>query len=267
MFPSFDAHFHLDPEGRGVEAVRDFERAGGKGLMLVSKPYVRELRSREDARTEYEILLALAKRAREETGVKIFVALGVHPVRISEFSDVKKGRDVMKETIDLAVEYIRDGKACAIGEIGRPHYDVSDEVFEASNDVLEYAFERAREAGCAVIVHSESSEKTYEDLSAIAEKTGIDKMRVVKHFSPVVRETFGLTPSIIATYENARNACDSMRDFMLESDYIDDLRRPGAVIGPKTLPKTANRLLEEGYEDVLYRAMKDLPERVFGIEI
>lgn len=267
MFPSFDAHFHLDPEGKGIEAVREFERAGGKGLMLVSKPYLREMRSREDARTEYEILLALAKRAREETGVKVSAALGVHPVRISEFSDIKKGRDVMKEAIDLAVEYIIDGKACAIGEIGRPHYEVSDEVLEASNDVIGYVFERANEIGCAVIVHSESSERTYEELSVMAEKAGMDKRKVVKHFSPIVSETFGLTPSIIARYENARRACDSMKDFMLESDYIDDLRRPGAVIGPKTLPKTANRLLEEGYEDVLYRAMKDLPERVFGIEI
>jgi TatD-related deoxyribonuclease len=54
---------------------------------------------------------------------------------------------------------------------------------------------------------------------------------------------------------------------MLECDYMDDLRRPGVVIGPKTLPRTANRLLDEGYEDVLYRTMKDMPERVFGIEI
>lgn len=262
----FDAHFHLDPGGRCIDAAKDFERAGGSAFMLVSKPYLSRLKNRNDVIEEYELLLSMADRVREETGIRVFTALGVHPARISEMG-VKEGIELLKDAVDLAVRYIEEGKACAIGEIGRPHYEVSKEELEASNEVIEYGFERSKDVNCAVIIHSESSERTYEDLSSIADRAGIDKRRVVKHFSPVVRETFGLTPSMIATYENARNACESMKEFMLESDYMDDINRPGAVIGPKTLPKTAKRLLSEGYEEKVWRAMKDLPESVFGIDL
>jgi len=169
--------------------------------------------------------------------------------------------------VDIAADYIAEKRACAIGEIGRPHYEVSEEVLEASNEVIEHAFEVAKDLGCAVIVHSESSERTYEDLSRIADSAGIDKKRVVKHFSPVTNDTHGLTPSIIATHSNARSACETMQEFMLESDYMDDANRPGAVIGPRTLPRTVKKLQEEGFEEKVGRAMTDIPEEVFGIDL
>ena len=38
-FPVTDDHIHIDPvNGRGMEAARDFLRAGGTHLFLVSKP-------------------------------------------------------------------------------------------------------------------------------------------------------------------------------------------------------------------------------------
>ncbi|MFQ5800688.1 MAG: TatD family hydrolase, partial [Candidatus Hydrothermarchaeales archaeon] len=57
--------------------------------------------------------------------------------------------------------------------------------------------------------------------------------------------------------------------FLLESDYIDDRRRPGAVLGPKTVPKTTLKLIEEGLlssEDAA-RIHQDNVERVYGVEI
>ena len=33
-----------------------------------------------------------------------------------------------------------------------------------------------------------------------------------------------------------------MTPFLMETDYLDDPRRPGAVLGPKTLPKRTNEL-------------------------
>jgi len=263
----FDAHFHLDPEGRCVEAAKDFERTGGSAFMLVSKPYLQAVKGKEDIVKEYEMLLSIAEKVRRETHVEVFTALGVHPARISEFSDVEEGKRILEEAVDLAAGYITERKACAIGEIGRPHYDVSEEVLEASNEVIEHAFEVAKDLGCAVIVHSESSKRTYEELSRIADSAGIDKKRVVKHFSPVTNDAYGLTPSIIATHSNARSACETMREFMLESDYMDDVNRPGAVIGPRTLPRTVKKLLEEGFEEKVGRAMTDVPEEVFGIDL
>jgi TatD-related deoxyribonuclease len=33
---------------------------------------------------------------------------------------------------------------------------------------------------------------------------------------------------------------------MMETDYIDDPKRPGAVLGPKTVPKKTKSLIENG---------------------
>jgi Predicted metal-dependent hydrolase (urease superfamily) len=66
--------------------------------------------------------------------------------------------------------------------------------------------------------------------------------------------------------KNAKNAFENMQEFMLESDYIDDLKRPGAVIGPKTLPRTVRRLSNVD-EERMFRVMKDLPEQIYGISM
>ena len=36
---------------------------------------------------------------------------------------------------------------------------------------------------------------------------------------------------------------------MLETDYMDDPKRPGAVLGPKTVPKRTRQLLEAGLDE------------------
>ena len=46
---------------------------------------------------------------------------------------------------------------------------------------------------------------------------------------------------------------------------MDDPRRPGAVLGPKTVPKRTNQLLNMGIEEeLLWKAHKDLPEKLYG---
>ena len=61
---------------------------------------------------------------------------------------------------------------------------------------------------------------------------------------------------------------DARQGFMLETDHMDDPARPGAVLGPKTVPKRTRQLSEAGVDDeVLYRAHVDLPERLYGPSI
>jgi len=46
---------------------------------------------------------------------------------------------------------------------------------------------------------------------------------------------------------------------------MDDPKRPGAVLGPKTVPKRTKQLIDAGVDDeVLYRTHVDLPERLYG---
>jgi len=52
---------------------------------------------------------------------------------------------------------------------------------------------------------------------------------------------------------------------MLETDHMDDPRRPGAVLGPKTVPKRTQALVSAGVdEEVLYRTHVDLPNSIYG---
>jgi TatD-related deoxyribonuclease len=53
---------------------------------------------------------------------------------------------------------------------------------------------------------------------------------------------------------------------MMETDFIDDPDRPGAVLGPKTVPKRSRWLREQGYEEALERAHVRTPQQVYGID-
>ena len=84
-----------------------------------------------------------------------------------------------------------------------------------------------------------------------------------------VCEKIGIYPSIIAREKNIMKACEEGRRFLMETDYIDDNERPGAVVGPKTVPKTTKKLFEKGVlskEDIDY-IHRYLIEEIYGIEL
>jgi len=272
--PIFDSHFHLDPRGKRKDAVYAFKKAGGTHLLLAHKPY-NIPRNIDEHEKEYSITLKLAEEARE-TGVKVYVALGSHPAVFTEL--IKKGvsieeaEQIMREGIDLAAKHIREGRACALGEVGRPHYEVSEKVWERSNAILLYSFEKAKELGCAVVVHTESAtEKTFEDLANMADNAKIPREKVVKHFSPPIlgKENFGIFPSILAGREAIAQALEVSDRFLMETDYMDDPNRPGAVLGPATVPKRTRYFYGIGKmkEETWIRIHIENPEKVFGIEI
>lgn len=55
----------------------------------------------------------------------------------------------------------------------------------------------------------------------------------------------------------------------METDYLDDLSRPGAVLGPKTVPRRTRKLLNAGLisEDDAYRIHVENVERLYAIEL
>ena len=56
---------------------------------------------------------------------------------------------------------------------------------------------------------------------------------------------------------------------MMETDYLDDLKRPGAVMGPKTIPKRTIDLLNKEIftEDDVWKIHKDNPEKMYEISL
>ncbi|MFC6904002.1 TatD family hydrolase [Halalkalicoccus tibetensis] len=269
MEPILDDHLHLDPDhGRGIEAVKDFARSGGTHLLVVNKPswHLGELpESGADFRHVFETTLGAVAEANDVLDGRAWPVLGVHPGLISQLVDAghdpEGAGEIMRAGLDLAREYL-DGRALAL-KSGRPHYEVSNEVWKASNETLRHALALGAEHGCAVQLHTEGS----EDLTEIAEwagERGLPAQRVVKHYAG--GRLAGPTPSVICDKDELRRAAESGEPFMMETDFIDDPDRPGAVMGPKTVPRRVGWLREEGYDDAIRTAHVETPERVYGID-
>ena len=149
-FPVTDDHIHLDPvNGRGVEAAKDFLRAGGTNLFLVAKPsssFGIHPSSGADYARVFDETLRVAEIV-AETGLVVFPVLGVHPAEISQLAERMPLPDavtVMQEGIDCAAKYVEEGRAVAL-KSGRPHYEVTEDVWDASNTVLAHALLRAKD--------------------------------------------------------------------------------------------------------------------------
>jgi TatD-related deoxyribonuclease len=267
--PVTDDHIHIDPvNGRGIEAAKDFRRAGGTHLFLVTKPSwsggITPVTG-EEYREVYARTLAIAEEVRA-VGLAVYVIMGVHPAeitRLAERMSLAEAEAVMCRGIEIAAGFVKRGDAVAL-KSGRPHYPVDTDVWDASNRVLAFALDMARDAGCALQIHAESG--PCSDIPYLARKAGIPTFRVVKHYASP--ET-PLTPSMIATSDAIPEMAREGRLFTMESDYMDESSRPGAVIGPKSVPRITRKLLESGaitVEDA-ERIHRITPEKVYGVEI
>ncbi|WP_248906903.1 TatD family hydrolase [Halocatena marina] len=269
--PVLDNHLHLDPvNGRGVEAAEAFAAAGGTHLLVLNKPswhYAVDVADADDFRVGFDHTIDVTRRAAEVLPGDAWPVLGVHPALISRLVDQgmtpAKACDLMQVGLDVAAEYVASGDALAI-KSGRPHYDVSDDVWDASNSVMRHAFSLGADHGCAVQLHTEGG----EDFTAVAEwaeQSGLPRERVIKHYS--AGRLSGPIPSVLADKDELVRAAEAGEPFMMETDFIDDPDRPGAVLGPKTVPRRTAWLREQGYEAALEIAHVETPKSIYGIDI
>lgn len=268
--PVLDNHIHLDPnEGRGLEAVDDFVRAGGTHLLVVNKPSW-QLGALPDSRADFEVgfeaTIDLVAAADDRLPGAAYPVLGVHPALINRLVDAGRtpaaARAIMERGLDAAAAAVAADRALAL-KSGRPHYEVSSAVWDASNAVMKYAFERAAELDCAVQLHTEAA----ADLTAItdwAAERGLDRDAVVKHYAAAAIQ--GPIPSVISRRKPLERVVEADRPFLMETDYLDDPDRPGAVLGPKLVPRRVDWLLESGHEAAVRRAHVETPRRVYGID-
>ena len=168
----------------------------------------------------------------------------------------------MRAGMEVAAEHAAGGPAVAL-KSGRPHYDVTDAVWDASNAVLRHALALAAEAGVACQLHTEATDDL-ADVGAWAEDAGLPAERVVKHYAD--GPCAGVTPSVIAREEALTAAVDSGEPFLMETDFLDDPDRPGAVLGPKTVPRRSAWLREAGHDGALAMAHVEAPRRVYGVD-
>jgi len=273
----FDNHIHLRASFKGVEAAKAFEKAGGTAILLTHSPYAEVPITRaDDYEKAYGLTLAMADAVRAATHLQVFVALGPYPVEFIQLREAlgpEAAMEAMKSAIDLAANHIRERKAVAFGVIGRPHFPVGADTIRACNEIVAYAMTQAKSIGCAVVLHTEDpTPGMFAEFAALAARAGLEPKYVVKHHStPVTRpeDTSGLVPSILAKEELVVEALRGGPRFLLETDYIDDPRRPGAVLGPATVPKKTRAWLDKGLltKEQAWSLHHDMPERTYRIEI
>ncbi|OPY19016.1 MAG: TatD related DNase [Methanomethylovorans sp. PtaU1.Bin073] len=274
-FPITDEHMHIDPRNKGLVAVKEFQQAGGTHIFLVMKPSWTlgvKVTKPEDQKAIFDETVEISRQI-NETGVTSFPVLGVHPAEIThllEYMDLPTAMKTMKGGMDIAAQYVEKGLAVGL-KSGRPHYPVTPEVWEVSNEIMEYAFTLAKDLNCAVQLHTESvGETELEDITARAKKTGIKLHKVVKHYAPPlvnVCERLGIFPGVLAGKGAIEEALTQGTRFMMETDYIDDPQRPGTVLGPKTIPKRTLKLAEEYGEEPFWKIHKENPELVYDVDI
>lgn len=273
--PITDEHMHIDPRAKGLKAVKEFQNTGGTHIFLVMKPSWTigvNVSKAEDHIAVFEETIDISRQI-NETGVTSFPVLGVHPAELTKLTEnieLKKAVEIMKGGLDIAAGYVERGQAVGL-KSGRPHYPVSEEVWAASNEIMEYAFTLAAELDCAIQLHTETVEEAeLTDIAERAKKSGIKMHRVVKHYAPPlvdVCEKLGIMPGVLAGKGAIEEALEQGTRFMLETDYIDDVDRPGAVLGPKTIPRKTLKLIEQYGEEPFWKVHKENPEMVYDVDI
>ncbi len=276
-YPILDNHMHLQQDGLCEKAAMDFENTGGTHIILSHMPYhTINITKGDDFQKEYDITLNTANRVRETTNVKVFTTLGPYPVRLIRLEEkhgLEAAVDIMKKGMELAAKAVEEKQAVAIGEVGRPHFPVSSEIWEASNEIMLYGMELAKDVDCPIVLHTESAgPEVWEELALMADEAGLRREMVIKHYSPPIvkeEENHGLFPSVLASRKSIKEALSHNTRFMMETDYIDDLRRPGAVMAPTTVPKRTKALILNGDMGVeaAIAIHQYWPEKLYGIEI
>ncbi len=253
-----DNHCHVNPvHGIGPRNLaKKFLREGGKILVIVSLlTWSLDLPPCEITSFEklYKMTIRACKEISEE-GVHTLCILGIHPAEIHQM--ILKGWNIEKilNFVDCCMKlienHIKSGEAHGIGEVGRPHWDVPEEEWRIHNIVLERCLEYAKDLDVPVHLHLERKGlETVKSIANIVNKVGNRKYSVVLHHAEgtVVKEAFdaGLMPSVpVGRKQDFEQALQKDPVYVVESDYLDDPKRPGAVIAPWALVRKVRSLVE-----------------------
>lgn len=238
--------------------VRRFKAAGGSGIVFVSlltwsiggRPGDRDWVVRL-----YDHTVRNAEVARG-AGLVSGAVVGVHPAECVKLLEAGwapgEVEEFMRWAADLAARYVEEGRAVGLGEFGRPHWPVPREVRELCDRVVLYVLQRARDVDAAVHLHLErEGQATVDSVARLAAEAGVDPRRVVMHHIEGALAGYaharGLSPSVpMGRRGEFEEALKAGPVFVVESDYIDDRSRPGAVIPPWTLASKLRQYVSKG---------------------
>ena len=255
--PIVDQHMHLDKANRFLSAAEEFSRSGGTGIFLVHKPSFSTKLPKNigDYREAYQETVRMASIVRKKIGLDVQVVLGPHPVTWDIQANaigVDESTELHISAVGLALDMIEEGDAICLGEVGRPHYKVSDDRWERANDMLLEIMGMASSSDIPIQLHVEDNgHQTCMELADMCDKAGLPRRRAVRHFASSDisdKNTSGLPVTISMGKGSIEGICSTMElsksNWGMETDFLDDPKRPGAVLGPKTIPKRTNQLCQ-----------------------
>jgi TatD-related deoxyribonuclease len=278
---------HLDRSNRFLDAVSEFTLAGGTGIMLVHKPnFSSDLPTDLDGyRAAYSDTLSMAEEVRAAYGIEVGVVLGPHPV-VWEHQivplGIKRATELHLEAVSLALDHIEAGDAVCLGEVGRPHYRVSDEIWVSANEMLREVMAMAAGVGTSIQLHVEDNgETTCRELATLCDKAGLARNRAIRHYAPAnvgANFTHGLAATVSVGKGSVEaitaTAASANAPWGMETDFLDDPRRPGAVLGPKTVPKRTQQLCtalqaadwdDDKVSELLNSIHNDWPSQLYSV--
>jgi len=276
-----DAHGHVNPvKGIGPSKLaRRFKSSGGWFMAvssLLSWSYRGLAKRVEDYVEVFKLNVEAVEEMRRE-GLACAAIIGVHPaelVRLVESGvSLEEAERLVKEAYDAAARMVKDGLAQGLGEVGRPHFPSPRAVVEACNRVLDHALELAHDLDCPVHIHVErGGPRTVEDVARRARAKGAAKA-LLHHAEPsawALASSLGLAASIPARSRDLLEALRGPRplSFLVESDFLDDPRRPGAVVAPWSIASTFEGLIKRGAltAEEAWRVLVDNVARFYGLE-
>ena len=245
----FDNHVHLRSSSIDF-FLNAFKKAGGTSINLVN--LTEDCFSLEEFKRRYEETINISRILREK-GLEVVVTIGPYPVNIitmKERMEIGETVEIYRNAVDAAIRLIEEQRANAIGEVGRPHFDTSDEIKEGSKVIMEYIFQSTAERDIPVILHTESLDaRGMCDIMEMAKKNG-KRSLIVKHFSqPIFSNNCGIVPSVPSGRKNARAAPWGEKGFFLETDFAGDESNPNFVLPPDSVPRRVAMLIQEGMEE------------------
>jgi len=277
-----DAHCHSNPiSGLGASRIAHrFREAGGWFIALVGLPpyhYGIEDLGVEAHLKTYRVVIEEARRIREN-GLRTCVLVGFHPAEIDHYfragwgleDIVSLGRKLIDEIARLHDQGLIDG----IGEVGRQHYSTAPQRLVASEIIMWYALEIAKDHDMIVHLHLEQGGySTVESIRIIVDKIGIPRNKIFLHHSTyneaLWAEKYGFWYTVPAKKRVYDRVFPNKPSYVLtESDFIDDPRRPGVSAYPWDIVSGLKELLVKGVidEEYVYRVEVDNIVKAYGVE-
>ncbi len=251
-----DNHGHLNPlKGMGIENfAKKFKASGGWLYVIVnllSWNFNIKIGSPKDYRKLYDITIKTAENLRRY-GLTVPVIIGPHPAetvrKIQEGMELSEVAELMIKAYEIAGEYVKLGRAQGLGEAGRPHWPVPERIMETCTEIMFKAIELSAELDVPLHLHLDVGRKPLELAAQVAQKTEARKV-VAHHVKGELAyhaAQLGLVPSVPSKRNEILAAKKAWNSMVIESDFLDDPRRPGAVVSPWSIGKTFKRLINAG---------------------